>query len=92
MPLAPVTILKLLPVLLALRSLTTAQNTLITHEEIPLWPNGAPNAQGTAPEDIPTLTLYPVTGDGTAPTAILICPGGGYGHLSMSRMAQQTRH
>jgi acetyl esterase/lipase len=84
MPLAPVTILKLLPVLLALRSLTTAQNTLIIHEEIPLWPNGAPNAQGTAPEDIPTLTLYPVTGDGTAPTAILICPGGGYGHLSMS--------
>ena len=26
--------------------------------EIPLWPNGAPAAVGTAPKDTPTLTPY----------------------------------
>ena len=76
--------LKVVPALLALCFLTNAQNSLIEHKEIPLWPDGAPNALGTAPEDIPTLTLYPVSGENAAPTAVIICPGGGYGHLSMS--------
>lgn len=75
---------KLLAAILTLCFLANSQNTLITHQEVALWPNGAPNAQGTAPEDIPTLTLYPVSGTEAAPTAIVICPGGGYGHLSMS--------
>lgn len=53
------------------------------HKVIPLFPGGVPNAQGTAPEDIPTLTLYPASGKNIAPTAIVVCPGGGYGHLSL---------
>lgn len=75
---------KAVPLLLALCLLASAQNSLIEHKEIPLWPDGAPNAEGNAPEDIPTLTLYPVSGENAAPTAVIICPGGGYGHLSMS--------
>jgi acetyl esterase/lipase len=76
--------LKFVLALVAATALGKAQNSLISRKEIPLWPDGAPNAQGKAPEDIPTLTLYPVSGDGVAPTAIIVCPGGGYGHLSMS--------
>ena len=63
---------------------TIAGAQTVTHEAIPLWPNGAPNAQGTAPEDIPTLTPYPVSGKDTAPTAIVVCPGGGYFRLAMT--------
>ena len=49
---------------------------------IPLWPDGAPGAHGTAPQDIPTLTPYlpdPATATGAA---LVICPGGGYAHLA----------
>lgn len=49
---------------------------------IPLWPNGAPGALGTAPKDIPTLTIYaPDPGKATG-AAFVICPGGGYGGLA----------
>lgn len=51
-------------------------------EAIPLYPDGAPDALGKADKDIPTLTAY-LPKDQTAPTtAILICPGGGYGGLA----------
>jgi acetyl esterase/lipase len=47
---------------------------------IPLWPNGAPGARGSSSNDIPTLTPYlPASATGAA---IVICPGGGYGHLA----------
>ncbi len=49
---------------------------------IRLWEGAAPGAQGTAPEDIPTLTLYvPAAGTGNG-SAIVVCPGGGYGGLA----------
>jgi len=49
---------------------------------IVLWPAGAPYATGTAPKDIPTITPYlPAPGTATG-AALLICPGGGYAHLS----------
>lgn len=47
---------------------------------IRLWPGDAPGALGQEPQDIPTLTPYfPFPGIATG-AAILICPGGGYGH------------
>jgi acetyl esterase/lipase len=49
--------------------------------EIPLWPNGAPGALGTQPQDIPTLTPYLPATNATG-TAMLICPGGGYVRLA----------
>lgn len=49
---------------------------------IPLWPQGAPGALGSAPTDIPTITPYlPAPGKASG-AALLICPGGGYAHLS----------
>ncbi len=70
--------------LLALAPFAKADTPVSAHQAIPLWPNGAPNAQGTAPEDTPTITPYVVTGKGVAPTAIVICPGGGYYRLAMN--------
>ena len=49
---------------------------------IVLWPGGAPGAVGNEPVDIPTLTPYLPTKDKMTGAAIIICPGGGYGHLA----------
>ena len=58
---------------------------------IPLWPQAAPGALGDAPVDIPTITPYllTTTGTGAGAPALLICPGGGYGHLSMNHEGEE---
>jgi acetyl esterase/lipase len=56
----------------------------------PLWPGAAPGAQGTQDEDQPTLAPYVVPqGRGTG-TAVIVCPGGAYSHLSMDREGDQV--
>jgi acetyl esterase/lipase len=50
---------------------------------IPLYPNGASDAKGTTDKDTPTLTAYLPEKSATPTTAILICPGGGYGALAV---------
>ncbi len=54
-----------------------------------LWPDGAPGAKGTAPGDKPSLTIYLPEKDKATGTAIVICPGGGYGHLAMDHEGHQ---
>jgi len=49
---------------------------------IPLWPDGAPGALGTRPQDIPTITPYLADPTNATGAAMLICPGGGYTHLA----------
>lgn len=49
---------------------------------MPLWPDGAPGTKGTLPEDIPTLSLYRPPAGKANGAMIVVCPGGGYGHLS----------
>jgi acetyl esterase/lipase len=49
---------------------------------IPLWPGGAPGALGTSSNDIPTLTPYLPDPASATGAAMVICPGGGYEHLS----------
>ena len=51
---------------------------------IPLWPNGAPGAKGSADEDIPSLTIFLPTANPTR-TGVVIAPGGGYTHLAMDK-------
>ncbi len=51
-------------------------------EPLPLWPDGAPGALGTADHDRPTLTAYLPTPEKATGAAIVICPGGGYGGLA----------
>jgi acetyl esterase/lipase len=56
----------------------------------PLWAGAAPGAQGTQDEDQPTLAPYLVPqGRGTG-TAVIVCPGGGYAHLSMDLEGHQV--
>ena len=51
-------------------------------QPLPLWPNGAPGALGTADKDIPTLTPYLPEPDQATGAAIVVYPGGGYGGLA----------
>ncbi len=47
-----------------------------------LWENDAPNAVGKADADIPTITPYLAAKENATGAAIIVCPGGGYSHLS----------
>ena len=51
-------------------------------KEMPLWPNGAPGALGKKTRDIPTITPFPSAAKNNSGSAIVICPGGGYGGLA----------
>ncbi|MBL8228025.1 MAG: alpha/beta hydrolase [Bryobacterales bacterium] len=52
-----------------------------------LYPNGAPNAAGDEDRDKPSLTYYlPAKKNGTA---VIVCPGGGYGALAMDHEGKQ---
>src|SRR3954447_12408120 len=56
-----------------------------------LYPNGAPGAVGTEDRDKPSLTFYPVTGqNNNTGTAVIVCPGGGYGALAMDHEGTQV--
>lgn len=54
-----------------------------------LWPNGAPGAVGTDSQDKPSLTLFPAPADKANGAAVVICPGGGYGHLATDHEGNQ---
>lgn len=55
-----------------------------------LWPDGAPGALGTADADKPSITPYLVPADRATGTAVIVCPGGGYAHLSMDKEGDQV--
>jgi acetyl esterase/lipase len=72
-------------------------------DTIPLWPEGVPGAKpGLGPErdqhgsfsniSEPTLTVFAPAVDRPNGTAVIICPGGGYSHLSMVREGEQYAH
>lgn len=54
-----------------------------------LWPKGAPGAVGEEDRDRPELRIYLPSGKGTG-TAIVICPGGGYGALATDHEGHQV--
>ena len=56
---------------------TNAQTTPIV-----LWTDGAPNAVGKQPEDVPTITPFLASKETATGAAIVVLPGGGYSHLS----------
>ncbi|MCA9246884.1 MAG: alpha/beta hydrolase [Planctomycetales bacterium] len=79
--------LKFLFVFGALASLPSAAHAEPATEL--LWPEGAPGAKGQAENDQPKLILYRAAQEAAAPTAVVICPGGGYGHLAMDHEGHQ---
>jgi len=54
-----------------------------------LWPQGAPGAKGETDADRPTITIYPAPNRTKPGPAMLICPGGGYGHLAVDHEGEQ---
>jgi acetyl esterase/lipase len=54
-----------------------------------LWPEGAPGAIGTEPADKPKLTFYPADPRQSTGSAVVICPGGGYGFLAADHEGRQ---
>src|SRR6202049_3417362 len=55
---------------------------------VPLWPSHAPGALGDEDRDKPTLTIYvPREPSGTA---VIVCPGGGYGALADNHEGRQV--
>ncbi len=65
-------------ILLSLAALTRAADP----EVVRLWESDAPGALGTAPTDIPDLTVFPASPETASGAAMVICPGGGYGGLA----------
>lgn len=59
-----------------------AFETASAAEPIVLWPQGAPGALGREAADVPTLTPYLAPKEKATGAAVVICPGGGYGHLA----------
>ncbi|MGA3026229.1 MAG: alpha/beta hydrolase [Bryobacteraceae bacterium] len=54
-----------------------------------LWPAGAPGATGSEEADKPSLTFYLPAPAKAVGTGVVVCPGGGYGHLAMDHEGQQ---
>jgi acetyl esterase/lipase len=55
-----------------------------------LWPSGDPEIAGTAPADLPTLTVFvPQHGNGTG-SAVIIAPGGSYLGLASNLEGRQV--
>jgi len=55
-----------------------------------LWPEGAPGARGQADGDKPSVTVYLPQSSKATGAAVVICPGGGYGHLAMDHEGHQV--
>ncbi|HQZ97452.1 MAG TPA: alpha/beta hydrolase [Pyrinomonadaceae bacterium] len=56
--------------------------SLAAQTPIPLWPDGAPNAIGKEPQDIPTITPFVAPKETATGASVLVLPGGGYTRLS----------
>lgn len=57
---------------------------------VTLWPEGAPGAKGTEPQDVPTLTVYLPKPELANGAAVVICPGGGYGMHAVEHEGTQV--
>ncbi|MEW5974392.1 MAG: alpha/beta hydrolase [Acidobacteriota bacterium] len=54
-----------------------------------LWPDGAPGAVGTEPEDRPTISTYLPPTEHRTGTSVVVCPGGGYRTLAVDHEGRQ---
>lgn len=63
--------------------------SVLTGETQLLWPGGAPGAVGTGPGHEPSITVYLPAPEKATGTAIVVCPGGGYGTLALDHEGEQ---
>lgn len=57
---------------------------------VPLWDGKAPHAVGGSNADKPTLTVFAAPKDRANGTAVVVCPGGGYGFLADDHEGKQV--
>ncbi len=50
--------------------------------QVRLWEGDAPGALGSEDADVPIVTIFSPPADRRSRAAIVVCPGGGYGHLA----------
>ena len=85
-----------LPMMISLAAAAPVSNSNV----VPLWPEGVPNAKtdlgaeknvGGSVSNVsePSITMYSPAVDRPNGTAVIICPGGGYGNLSVEREGVQ---
>ena len=56
-----------------------------------LWPGGAPGAKGTDPDkDVPSITVWLPRPELATGSAVVVCPGGGYGMLAVEHEGKQV--
>jgi len=54
-----------------------------------LWPGGTPGALGNDDADRPAVAVFLAPKEKAAGTAVVVCPGGGYGHLALDHEGKQ---
>ena len=62
----------------------------LSPKTVPLWPGAAPGALGNAPQDIPTLTIFPPDGATPADAAVIVAPAGGYRMLESGKQGREV--
>jgi acetyl esterase/lipase len=83
------TIFVFVVILVTLTVTVSEANAAGSHKVEPLWTDGAPGAKGSEDGDKPTLTIYLPAKEKATGAAVVICPGGGYGHLAMDHEGHQ---
>jgi len=89
---APLALMLIAPFLVAQqKSSATNQSMILDTPTIPLWDGRAPGALGDEDRDRPTLTIYmPRNMPPGGATAVVVCPGGGYGALAMNHEGREV--
>ncbi|WP_296460392.1 alpha/beta hydrolase [Rubinisphaera sp.] len=82
------TLLCMLTCLLSM-ALPVSAEELVIPTVVELWPDGAPDAKGTEAVDRPTLAVYQPSIRYEQKTAVVVCPGGGYGGHAMGHEGQE---
>lgn len=62
----------------------------LTGPRVELWPEGAPGAVGREEADRPSLSIYAAPPEKACGTAVVVCPGGGYGMLALDHEGHQV--
>jgi acetyl esterase/lipase len=75
--------------LLALSALAATAQQRPAQPVEKIWQNGAPGALGTEDGDQPAITIYLAPPAKATGTAVVVCPGGGYGALAMDHEGKQ---
>jgi acetyl esterase/lipase len=68
-----------------------ADEPAAAHPVVELWPGGAPGAKGTDPTlDVPSISVWLPRSELATGSAVVVCPGGGYGMLAVEHEGKQV--